>query len=486
MVELMILFLGPDGNSAYGNVNQAALTSPMVPTPFRVSRHPNPAPVPFNKQGGQTYVAPNNVGKPPNPQPAKPLTNPYNRPLSAKDIVSDLLNQNHQKMIKTFASSQSSVPSSSAIPGNGGSSVSGNTNGGSAFPVNSFMRPQSAIKKETKVVQKEILAPKEMGGLQREAHILMKEPGVSNSTKDQNVKFIVNDGVKKVVKLNVEQIDGENGKTKSAPLSQKTVTQQGDQVITRQGSNGVTVIQKVAAPPNFGTQINTIISKVTESKQDSIPNNVTTKQPTLKQPSSSTSLPKPGMSNNSAKESPSKIRNLNYTPTKPYEEVKDPAKVIKEEEKNFKHQPATLETPISEKKLPRQDTWANQLKQPVSSATSNQGTSYYRKGSKSEVMVHEQRPPVLGAPARNQKILDKAEVEDDGEEDEEEEEGCTPGYVYWSLSFESLKYTLLIQWIEIYRGLCHGLSGTHIKARSLVLPTVYWCTSCHPKFLLKI
>ena len=45
-------------------------------------------------------------------------------------------------------------------------------------------------------------------------------------------------------------------------------------------------------------------------------------------------------------------------------------------------------------------------------------------------MVHEQRPPVLGAPSKNKKIVDKAEVaktEEDGEEDEEEEDGSTPG-----------------------------------------------------------
>ncbi|XP_062598773.1 tubulin monoglutamylase TTLL4-like [Saccostrea cucullata] len=443
-----VIAIGPDGNSAYSNLNQAALTSPMVPTPFRVSRHPNPAPVPFNKTGGQTYISPNNVGKPPISQAAKPHANPYNRPLSAKDIVSDLLNQNHQKMVKTFGSTPNSgVPASSSILGSASSASSSNS-GGSTFPVNSFMRPQSAVRKETKVIQKDIIPPKEIGTLQREAHIVQREVFVaqkeaqkessssSNSTKDQNVKVSNTDSVKKAVKQNTDEKDSEPARPKSAALSQKTVTQQGDQVITRQGQNGVTVIQKVAAPPNFGTQINTIISKVTESsKVEPSQASSVSKSTTLKHSSSTSSLPRPGMTgnNNNTKESPSKIRNLNYTPTKPYEEVKDPnptPKSIKEEEKKSKQQPATLETPISEKKPPKQETWAQQLKQPVSSTVPIQGrdgTSYYRKGSKSEVMVHEQRPPVLGAPARNQKILDKVDVEDDAEEDEEEEEGSTPG-----------------------------------------------------------
>lgn len=447
-------FSGPDGNSAYSNLSQAALTSPMVPTPFRVSRNPNPAPVPFNKQGGQTYISPNNVGKPPVSQTAKPSPhpNPYNRPLSAKDIVSDLLSQNHQKMVKTFGSSPSSgIPSSSSPSMLGSaSSASSSSSGGSAFPVNSFMRPPSAVRKDTKVVQKDIPPPKELGMLQREAHIFQKEaPSVSSSTtiKEQSGKSSSSSDVggKKMVKQITENIENETTTTRVKSASQKTVTQQGDQVITRQGMNGVTVIQKVAAPPNFGTQINTIISKVTESKPEVVPSaNPSSKPATIKHSLSSSSLPKPGMSSNSssnstAKESPSKIRNMNYTPTKPYEEVKDPqsnststSKTAKEEEKKSKHQPATLETPISEKKPPKPDTWATHLKQTSlsSSPVAGNGTSYYRKESKSEIMLHEQRPPVLGAPAKNKKILDKVDVgktEDDGEEDEEEEDGSTPG-----------------------------------------------------------
>lgn len=287
--------------------------------------------------------------------------------------------------------------------------------------------------------------------LQREAPIFQKEaPSVSNSTtiKEQSGKSSSSSDVggRKVVKQSAESIENETTTTtrvKSA--SQRTVTQQGDQVITRQGMNGVTVIQKVAAPPNFGTQINTIISKVTESKPEVVPSaNPSPKPATIKHSSSSSSLPKPGMSSNSssnstAKESPSKIRNMNYTPTKPYEEVKDPqsnststSKTAKEEEKKSKHQPATLETPISEKKPPKPDTWATHLKQTSlsSSPVAGNGTSYYRKESKSEIMLHEQRPPVQGAPAKIKKILDKVDVgktEDDGEEDEEEEDGSTPG-----------------------------------------------------------
>lgn len=282
--------------------------------------------------------------------------------------------------------------------------------------------------------------------LQREAHIFQKEaPSVSSSTtiKEQNGKSSSSSDVggKKMVKQITENIENETTTTRVKSASQKTVTQQGDQVITRQGMNGVTVIQKVAAPPNFGTQINTIISKVTESKPEVVPSaNPSSKPATIKHSSSSSSLPKPGMSSNSpsngtAKESPSKIRNMNYTPTKPYEEVKDPqsnSKTAKEEEKKSKHQPATLETPISEKKPPKPDTWATHLKQTSlsSSPVAGNSTSYYRKESKSEIMLHEQRPPVLGAPAKNKKILDKVDVgktEDDGEEDEEEEDGSTPG-----------------------------------------------------------
>jgi hypothetical protein len=69
----------------------------MVPAPFRISRSTNS--VNSYRQGGQNYISPNNIGKP--TPAAKTNSNPYARPLSAKDIVNDLQNQNSQKIKKT-------------------------------------------------------------------------------------------------------------------------------------------------------------------------------------------------------------------------------------------------------------------------------------------------------------------------------------------------------------------------------------------------
>lgn len=71
---------------------------------------------------------------------SKGHSNPYARPLSAKDIVSDL--QNQQKIKKTNSSTHTQQGPSSMFTGGGsGTPMFG-------FPVNAFMRPQSALRKE--------------------------------------------------------------------------------------------------------------------------------------------------------------------------------------------------------------------------------------------------------------------------------------------------------------------------------------------------
>lgn len=220
---------------------------------------------------------------------------------------------------------------------------------------------------------------------------------------------------------------------------------------TRQGA---TIIQKVSPPPNFGSQISTIISKVTDSK------------PTQSKVSASgsatktnvSSIPKPGPSPTNSSTSgdlPSKIRNLNYTPTKPYSEVMDPTdspsntSVTSQKSADAPVQSSRSSRPLQTtvtvtsipgdvKTLHEESSMTSSKSSSASTKTSNcssstktsssSSTVYYSKGSKSEIVLHEQRPPVVGAPSKA-KLLERNRTNDEAEDDEEEESeySCSQG-----------------------------------------------------------
>lgn len=396
-----------DVHHSYSNLSQASDIEPMVPAPFRISRTNNS--VSSYRQGGQTYVSPNNIGKP--VPPTKSNTNPYARPLSAKDIVNDLQNQHSQKIKKNKSALQVN-PGQSQVP----------------FPVNSFMRPQSAIKKEAPITKEIISRLNENNNREQSSSSSGSRTSQTSTPVSETSK---SSSVLKTVTSNLNLMNGQ---------------------VTTIETNGTTVIQKVTPPANFSAQINNIITKVTENPK--IIQNGQTK-PVIRQVSS---IPKPGSASNSnsskssTPELPSKVRNLNYTPTKPYNEVMNPPSdeevVVNKTQGNKPLQTtATTVTPPAEPK-PKSKTSsvsATYVKtSPIENKSnggsntienkSNNGsnTMFYRKGSKSEEMLHEQRPPAVGSPTKGKQRekLEKADRAEEGSEDDrEEDEDSVPGYV---------------------------------------------------------
>lgn len=395
-----------EGRQSYSSLSQASEIEPMVPAPFRISRTTNS--VSSYRQGGQNYVSPNNIGKP-TPLP-KNSSNPYARPLSAKDIVNDIQHQQAQKIKKTISSS----------PINPGQS-------NSPFPVNSFMRPQSAIKKEAPIT-KEILT---RANENRELSVGQK---ISQPQPPSSVP------------------GGESSKTVQKIVSANLSTGQ----ITTIETNGATVIQKVSPPANFSSssQINSVITKVVENPKI-IPNSQTKNM--IRQVSS---IPKPGSasastssgshsSKTSTPELPSKVRNLNYTPTKPYSEVMTPPNEDSDESLPCRPQSgaggnrplqttATAVTSTADIKVGKSALNGGTQKPSSSESDSrnnNNGsvtTMFYRKKSISGEMVHEQRPPAVGSPSKKGHGLEKVdriegEEDDDGYEDEDDNEELGPG-----------------------------------------------------------
>ncbi|KAJ8314062.1 hypothetical protein KUTeg_008623 [Tegillarca granosa] len=418
-----LVHIRPDtGRNAYSALSQASSTSPMIHTGYRIGPSPVPTPVCQTHHGpGQNYVSPNNVGK---PQSAKGHSNPYARPLSAKDIVSDLL-QNQHKIKKTISAVQHSSSSGNI---NGQTSNGQSTN---VFPVNSFMRPQSAVRKE----------------ILRE--INNKEIPAKNDVQKANQS-----GSKE--KLNNPKYADASATSGQRPLVNGSYVSNSSK--HKPGSTGPTVIQKVPAPPNFSTQIISTIAKVAEKSAAA-----NQRQETKVVNKTVSSLPKPG-SGVASPECPSKVRNLNYTPTKPYAEVMDPSPPPPPQTSNSKqttsvtaitkskHKPeqtsatSIVSTP-EEKVVKEKPKIAKIMSAPphlsalpaahIKGTLDANGTIFYRKESRTEdtLSVHEQRPPAVGAPSKVAKILEKAAAaaaeayeEDENEEDDESTtETGTPG-----------------------------------------------------------
>ncbi|OWF40925.1 tubulin polyglutamylase TTLL4-like [Mizuhopecten yessoensis] len=425
-----------DSRNSYSSLSQASVNNTMTPSaPYRLSRNPNPSgtdgsTTPLGSYlGGQTYIAPNNVGKPGTPNSTKGHSNPYARPLSAKDIVST---PSQHRVVKKSSSSSQMTP--------GITGLTRNETPVSFIPINSFMRPQSAVRKDSpsSIRNKDTANAREQSASAAQKVVPVKtENGItaspdsvpkekpSNSTVPHTPKSIV-------TTTTLTTSSGQNGQT-----STTTVT------TTR---SGATVVQKVSAPANFGTQISSIISKVTESKPSSSSLQGTSKAATK----SVSSIPKPGSSALSQASSSSeatssgssssgtgssgntsqcgsksstpdlqaiaKVRNLNYTPTKPYNEVMDPSldaptpapfigtKTEKSAASTTLLRPTRpAQTNVTVTSVPEETqnrdskTVSSKMAQLTQSATS---TVYYSKGSKSEIILHEQRPAVVGAPSK--------------------------------------------------------------------------------------
>lgn len=270
-----------EGHShGYGTISQTSSGNAVLPVRYR--------PTPPTTQGllttkpGQTYLMPSSPDK---LQSSKAHSNPYARPLSAKDIVSDLQNQ---KLKKSLSTSQMASNSTGSINLN-------NISSSVPFQMNSFMRPQSAVRKDPK--------PKDPSSPTKAANKTSCKPQpppteispivTSNDKDDSHVQVNPTD-----TELNEEVDEISKVDEPKSPKLEKTPKFQ----------------PKIAT----GYHINRVASyksiEKTSPQKTVVPNKVVS------------SIPRPGAGTIvtktvSSPEPPRKIRNLNYTPTKPFVEV---------------------------------------------------------------------------------------------------------------------------------------------------------------------
>jgi hypothetical protein len=147
-----------------------------------------------------------------------------------------------------------------------------------------------------------------------------------------------------------------------------------------------------------------------------------------------------------------KVRNPNYTPTKPYSEVSDPNVPVSESSKAATTEdiprPETSQkraasscpnTPLRQNKLTfisnvkkppipakKQETMATKDGQMKKISTMGNGTVFYRKSSKAEEVIHDlkKRPLAEGAPAKTIQGERLTSEDDDEEWTTDEEEGA--------------------------------------------------------------
>ena len=396
---------------------------------------------------------------------SKGHSNPYARPLSAKDIVNDLQNQ---KMRKS--------PSAHVNPSNNFMIQGGTGTPMFGFQMNSFMRPQSALKKDppssppkpdTKnhnFSSNGTAKPSDQGSRRAisEEEDRTQSTKAQNSTRKQGLpptklerekdlsETLFETGAKTVGQVTKNIF----GPAKSALNVAKEPEKPGSNMATRAstGSSGSSFVSNTKVTTACQTP-NSAVSKMHEASNAAIKKVVSKSSDTNPiMPSKSviyakpvSSLPRPGSAAAPSgpkpltPESPAKVRNLNYTPTKPYSEVMDPtpnpsstAVTGKPPVSNSTKIQQTAETAISVKQdtvkhgttymAPNnidkhkddkhRDTKTHTAGSSSSSASSkesitNSGTHFYRKESRTELMIHEQRPPAVGAPAKQTKLPEK-------------------------------------------------------------------------------
>ena len=423
--------------NAYSSLSQSSTSSTMS-TPFRSAvKPPTPPSKPPSDYGATSTI----VSQPQlssNKSPSKGHSNPYARPLSAKDIVNDFQNQKTRK------------PPSAAQNTSGNNTLQNDGSGATTygFQMNAFMRPQSAIKKDyapaqQKVTSRSTTKPNES-----------RDNDATDSYKSDNSKTI-----KKVVpptrlerevdlsetlgsSASTTSISGKRNQFGPAKRDSSSVTQSS----TGSSNTGSTALSKVTSSSQT-TEVKSVTKTVTKMTDTST--NTTSKTVIYAKPMSS--LPRPGSqaprSNSSTPDSQHKVRNLNYTPTKPYSEVMDPSPVNTASKSVVTDKPpisATTKTiQTTETSITKGTTYVapsnigkaydkHNSNSSIRSSASSSNTVYYRKVSKGEVVLHEQRPPVVGAAAQPVKGIEKdvagpgTGLGSDIEEEDDESENGTP------------------------------------------------------------
>lgn len=333
------------------------------------------------------------------PSQSKGHGNPYARPLSAKDIVSDL--QNQQKIKKTPSGTQMQSAPNGMFQNGAGTPMFG-------FPMNAFMRPQSALRKETKT---KVTEGSKVGT--REA--FTNKPGQTKTTPRKSIP---------PTKLEREQDLSETSNMTKDLLGNQTKKSFGPaKVESSPGMLGSK--QELQSNGNISSQSKVAVASQTQNSSvakvngiKTVANNNSNNTKTIAYAKPVSSLPRPGSAapSRTSPEAQAKVRNLNYTPTKPYHEVSDPSDSSKPPVSSNTRTLQTTETAITVKTdvLPKGTTYmaptnmlteqkvygANPLNGLTKPGSIASGTMYYRKESKLDVMIHEQRPPAVGAPSK--------------------------------------------------------------------------------------
>ena len=422
--------------NAYSSLSQASSSSSNISTPFRSSVKP---PTPTGKSTAEHGAAAAMFNQPPvsaHKSPSKGHTNPYARPLSAKDIVNELQNQ---KARKTPTISPMVQTNSGTVDGNSGTPMFG-------FQMNAFMRPQSAIKKDHTASHSKATA---------------KSTNKSGDTKDNKSSEGKSEQAK-TVRRAVPPTRLERGEADLSETLGSTTNSSGSSVKRNQfgpskrdssavtqsstGSSSSSSVFPSKVTSSSQTEGQPVAKTVSVSRTAGSSTDTSTAQTTVyAKPVSS--LPRPGSqapgSKPSTPEPQSKVRNLNYTPTKPYSEVMDPSpvssttttvtgkppvsattKTIQTTETSVTKHGVTYVAPSNIGKA------YDKLNSNMSTRTTGASTVYYSKKSKGEVVLHEQRPPVVGAASQPGKGMEKnvsaTTLGSDMEEEDEESENGTP------------------------------------------------------------
>ncbi|XP_052248620.1 tubulin monoglutamylase TTLL4-like isoform X7 [Dreissena polymorpha] len=400
--------------NAYSSLSNASANSTM-PTPFRSTMKPPPSPQQLLKAATGTNVSSTSSGNAaPKSATTKGHSNPYARPLSAKDIASDLQSQ-QQKIKKTNSVSQmQSGPNAMFNIGPEGTPVFG-------YPMNAFMRPQSALRKETPA---QTSGAKSTTTKKTSEETTASKTGATKSTATASPrKEIPPTKLEREtdLSLNGQSNNKENSgpKNQFGPASKAIPASSSSQLLNQSVNSPSSSPVKVSAASQ--TQ-NSTLAKNVDSSLSSIPltqevgSENSSKAVAYAKPVSS--LPRPGSAVKSVMpDSQMPVRNLNYTPTKPYHEVANPKPVISATTKTQQ----TSETIITVKAEPpkgitymapsviNKPNKANKAalsqssdssSSKLSSDSSSSGTMYYSKKSKADIMIHEQRPPAIGAPSK--------------------------------------------------------------------------------------
>ena len=330
---------------------------------------------------------------------AKGHSNPYARPLSAKDIVSDL--QNQQRIKKTSSATQmQSAPNGMFNQPGAGTPMFG-------FPMNAFMRPQSALRKEPfsknenpKGNPKEAFSNKTG---QAKANLRKFIPP-TKLEREQDLSEIANGS--DITGGQIVKKSFGPAKTETYSASVK-VDMQSDAYTSSQSQVTVSSQTQKTSVDKINAQALNGIKHIADNSANNAK--------TIAYAKPVSSLPRPGSATNGSRTSP-EVRNLNYTPTKPYHEVSNPTTDTQLTISATTKTGQTTETAISViSEVPMKGTTyrapTNMIPEQKYSTTSHMnghakpvtstaGTAYYRKESKADVMLHEQRPPAVGAPAK--------------------------------------------------------------------------------------